>query len=323
MSTTAGGPVARVSFSRRLSLRAVWLGAAACALLVVTGAFWLRGPTVSAARPPLSGHVLIGAGDICVGYDIEKAEATAALIEARPRDAVFTLGDNSNEAGTAEQYADCYGATWGPFLYRTHATAGNHDYITAGGNPYFSYFGAAAGPRRTGYYSYDMTDDWHVVVLNSQCSEVGGCGPGSPQETFLRDDLDANPAKHIIAMWHIPTFSSGAVGNNPSFTAWWNDLYRAHADIILNGHDHDYERFGLQSPAAVADAGGIREFVVGTGGAKPGGFARDKVRANSELRSRVKYGVLELTLNSHSYDWRFLPVGGGAAVDSGTQPTHS
>jgi acid phosphatase type 7 len=301
--------------------RVVALAAGGIVLMLTVTGLWFRTPSASAARPSVSGHLLIGAGDICVGYDIEKARATAALIEARPHDTVFTLGDNSNEGGTASQYADCYGATWGSFLYRTHATAGNHDYRTAKGAPYYAYFGAAAGPSRRGYYSYDPAPNWHVVVLNSECSQVGGCGPGSPQETFLRDDLAANPGKHVIAMWHIPYFSSGAVGNNAAFTSWWNDLYRAHADIVLSGHDHDYERFGLQSPAAVADAGGIREFVVGTGGAKRAGFV--KVRANSEVRRSSSYGVLELTLNSASYDWQFLPIGGGAAMDSGTQPTHS
>jgi hypothetical protein len=235
---------------------------------------------------------------------------------------VFTLGDNSNESGTAAEYANCYAKTWGAFLNRTHAAAGNHDYMTAGAGPYYAYFGAAAGPAGKGYYSYNLVNNWHVVVLNAMCSEVRGCGVGSPQETFLKNDLAANPGKHIIAMWHIPTFSSGSAhGNNGSYAAFWNDLFAAHADIVMDGHDHDYERFALQSPSGSADPDGIREFVVGTGGAGQRSFGT--IRANSQVRSTGTFGVLELTLNAHSYSWRFIPVAGKTFTDSGTQATHS
>jgi cell division septation protein DedD len=282
-------------------------------------------PTASptATIPPTAGSpVLIGAGDICITSVIQNARATAALITARPSDAVFTLGDNSNETGTATQYANCYAPTWGAFLGRTHATVGNHDYMTSGAAPYYSYFGAAAGPAGKGYYSYNLANNWHVIVLNSECSEVGGCGAGSPEETFLRNDLAANSGKHILAMWHIPRFSSGSAhGDNPTYTAWWQDLYNAHADIVLDGHDHDYERFALQNPDGVADPNGIREFVVGTGGAGQRSFGT--IRANSQVRSTGTFGVLQLTLGLHSYSWQFIPVAGKTFTDSGTQPTHS
>jgi hypothetical protein len=285
------------------------------------------GTTASASESP----VLIGAGDICVTPSIADAGATAALISARPNDSVFTIGDNSNEGGTADQYANCYGTTWGAFLDRTHATVGNHDYLSWGAGPpcnyaywagpYYCYFGAAAGPPGKGYYSYNLANNWHVIVLNGMCSEVGGCGVGSVQETFLETDLAVNAGKHIIAMWHQPLFSSGVIGNNPDYTAWWQDLYAAHADIVLNGHDHEYERFDLQSPTGQADPDGIREFIVGTGGATPSGLGT--LRANSQVRNSGTFGVLELTLGAHDYSWQFIPVAGQTFSDSGTQATHS
>ncbi len=276
----------------------------------------------SATPPSIGDPILIGAGDICVTSVIKNAQATAALITARPNDIVFTLGDNSNESGTAAQYANCYATTWGAFLNRTRATVGNHDYMTSGAAPYYSYFGAAAGPAGKGYYSYSLANNWHVIVLNAMCSSVGGCGVGSAQETFLRNDLAANAGKHVIAMWHIPSFSSGGThGNNSNYAAWWQDLYAAHADLVLDGHDHDYERFALQSPSAQADPNGIREFVVGTGGA--GQRPMGTIRANSQVRSTGTFGVLELTLGAHSYSWQFIPVAGQTFTDSGMQATHS
>ncbi len=271
--------------------------------------------------PPAQGDpVLIGAGDICVTSIIGNAAATARLIEARPGARVFTLGDNSNETGTASQYTSCYAKTWGAFLDRTRATIGNHDCMTAGCAPYYAYFGSAAGPAGKGYYSYDLANNWHVIVLNTQGLEVGGTGAGSPQETWLRADLAASAGKHIIAMWHIPVFTSGLLSRS-AYDIWWQDLYAAHADLILDGHDHLYERFALQSPAGKADPKGIREFIVGTGGAPPQVFGA--TAANSEVRHAGTFGVLELTLHAHSYSWRFLPAAGGTFTDSGTQATHS
>jgi hypothetical protein len=277
---------------------------------------------VGSAVPPAAGSpVLIGAGDICVTGSIANAQATAALIVARPNDIVFTAGDNSNESGSADQYANCVDKSWGVFKSRIHPVPGNHDYVTSGAGPYYSYFGAAAGPADKGYYSYDLANNWHVVALNAMCSEVGGCGDGSPQETFLRADLAANAGKHIVAIWHIPAFSSGGEhGNDATYTVWWQDLCAAHAEIVLNGHDHDYERFTPQSPSGKSDLSGIREFVVGTGGAGQRGFGT--IRANSKVRSSGTYGVLELTLGAHSYSWRFIPVSGSTFTDFGVQATH-
>ncbi len=279
-------------------------------------------PTGTAINPPANGSpVLIGAGDICITSVIAHANATADIISANPNAAVFTAGDNSNESGTASEYANCVAKTWGIFRARIRPVPGNHDYLTSGAGPYYAYFGAAAGPAGKGYYSYNLANNWHVVALNAMCSSVGGCQAGSPEETFLRKDLAANAGKHVIAIWHIPSFSSGREhGNNASYLAWWQDLYAAHADIVIDGHDHDYERFGLQSPAGKADPNGIREFVVGTGGAGQRPFGT--IRANSQVRSTGTFGVLKLTLGAHSYSWRFIPITGGTFTDSGTQATH-
>jgi hypothetical protein len=265
--------------------------------------------------------VLIGAGDICVTSRISAAASTAALIRARRSAKVFTLGDNSDESGTAAQFANCYAKTWGAFLLRTRPVVGNRDYLTSGAGPYYSYFGARAGTKGKGYYSYNLGNNWHVVVLNSMCSQVKGCNAGSPQEKWLKADLAANRGKHIIAMWHDPKFSSGAHGNTSRYDAFWSDLYAAHADLILNAGDQDYERFALQSPSGRADANGIREFVVGTGGAGPRAMGR--VRANSQVRYSGALGVLQLTLGAHSYSWKFIPVAGKRFTDSGTQATHT
>jgi hypothetical protein len=278
---------------------------------------------VATPTPPAGGSpVLIGAGDICITSSIANANATAAIITANPGAVVFTAGDNSNESGTSTQYANCVAKSWGVFKSRIHPVPGNHDYMTTGAAPYYAYFGAAAGTAGKGYYSYNLANNWHVISLNAMCSDVGGCGAGSPEETFLKSDLAANAGKHIIAIWHIPSFSSGgAHGNNGSYLAWWNDLYAAHADIVLDGHDHDYERFALQSPTGTADANGIREFVVGTGGAGQRPFGT--IRANSQVRSTGTFGVLKLTLGLSSYSWQFIPIAGKTFTDSGTQATHS
>jgi hypothetical protein len=275
-------------------------------------------PTAMPAPP--GSAVLVGAGDICQVFAIANALHTATLVEALPSAGVFTLGDNSNDSGTAEQYATCYGSTWGAFKSRTRPTAGNHDYLTSAGAPYYAYFGSAAGPAGKGYYSYDLAANWHVIVLNAICAQVGGCGSGSAQESWLRADLAANPDKHVIAMWHIPRFSSGLHGGSTDYQVWWQDLYDAHAEIVLNGHDHEYERFAPQSPTGVADRSGMREFVVGTGGAALAPFLI--VKANSEVRRSGTCGVLKLTLTEHSYAWQFMPVAGSSFTDSGETATH-
>jgi hypothetical protein len=270
----------------------------------------------------LTNPVLAGAGDICVSNttSFARAQATGKLIIGMPTATVFMLGDASNEIGTADQYANCYGKTWGSFLSRTHAAVGNHDCGVPACVPYYAYFGAAAGPAGKGYYSYSLANNWHVIVLNSQCTLVGGCAAGTPQEKWLLADLAANQGKHIIAMWHIPEFGSGNhSAGTKVFLPFWRDLYAAHADLILNGHEHDYERFALQSPSGLADANGIREIVVGTGGASS--QILGQTRANSQVLRTGAFGVLVLTLQAHAYSWRFVSID-GSFTDSGTHATH-
>ena len=264
--------------------------------------------------------VLVGAGDIAWCAALEGARATASLLRRVPG-TVFTVGDMAYEDGSAAQFAQCYEPTWGREKARTRPAPGNHDYRTADAAAYFDYFGKAAGERGKGYYSYDL-GAWHLVVLNSNCEDVGGCGRGSPQLRWLLADLQLHPARCTLAYWHAPRFSSGAEhGNDLATTHFWEALYAAGAEVVLGGHDHDYERFAPQDPTGAADpVHGIREFVVGTGGASLRPFGSPI--ANSEARSSDSFGVLKLTLRTGSYDWQFIPVAGGQFADAGRGDCH-
>ena len=260
--------------------------------------------------------VMVGAGDIA---DCASSgdEATAALVAGIPG-TVFTTGDNVYDNGTSAEYATCYGPSWGQFKDRTRPAAGNHEYNTSGAAGYYGYFGAAAGDPAQGWYSYDV-GAWHVVVLNAECAQIGGCGYGSPQERWLRSDLVAHPATCTAAIWHEPRYSSGSAhGNDNSTIAFWEDLYYAGADLVINGHDHDYERFVPMNPRGAADLTyGLREFVVGTGGKDLTPFA-STIQPNSVVRDASTYGVLKLSLHDAGYDWQFVPVAGGTGfTDAG------
>lgn len=268
-----------------------------------------------------SAAILVGAGDIASCDDLAGAEATAKLIDNIPG-TVFAAGDLAYPDGSDEQFAKCYGPTWGRFKDRTRPSPGNHEYHSDGASGYVRYFGAAAGDPKKAYYSYDL-GAWHIIVLNSECKDVGGCGVGSQQEQWLRQDLSAHPAKCTLAYWHKPLFSSGAAhGNDPEVKPLWDALYAANADVVLNGHDHDYERFAPEDPSGNLDPQrGIREFVVGTGGKNSHrSFASPK--ANSEVRQADTFGVLKLTLHAASYDWEFVPEAGKTFTDFGTGMCH-
>ena len=279
---------------------------------------WPRSmPAVALSYPPTGDPVLVGAGDIANCKILSGAEATAKLIDAVPGE-VFTAGDDAMPAGTAEQFRDCYGPTWGRFKDRTRPATGNHEFQSDGAAPYFDYFGAAAGDPLSGYYSYDI-GAWHVAVLNSECEDVGGCQAGSTQEQWLRQDLQSHPAACTLAYWHKPLFSSGAAhGDDPQVKPLWDDLYAARATLVINGHDHDYERFAPQDPDGRSDpAHGIREFVVGTGGNHERLFAAAP-QPNSQVRMTGTFGVIKLTLHPRSYDWEFIPEAGKSFHDSGS-----
>ena len=277
-------------------------------------------PTSQPSNQPIpqpSDPILVGAGDIAV-CSAKGDEATAQLLD-NIDGIVFTLGDNVYPNGSPEQFRDCYAPSWGRHRARTYPAPGNHDYNTGGAKGYYDLFGARAGEPDKGYYSYNV-GAWHIIVLNSEIET----GEDSAQVQWLRDDLAQHPAKCTLAMFHRPLFSSGPHGRDGSgekTRALWDVLYEYNADVILNGHDHDYERFAPQDPHGNADAArGIRQFVVGTGGAAPYPFG--EIKPNSEARRTGHLGVMKLTLHATSFSWEFIPVMGALFGDSGQGECH-
>ncbi|MEJ2559487.1 MAG: Ig-like domain-containing protein, partial [Anaerolineae bacterium] len=267
-----------------------------------------------------SPSVLIGAGDIAQCSRSNLGEETAQLLD-NIAGTVITLGDNVYPDGTESQFSDCYDPTWGRHKARIRPAPGNHDYHIPDAEGYFSYFGPAAGKIGEGYYSYDL-GGWHIIVLNSECDQVGGCESNSPQSQWLQADLAANPSTCTLAYWHKPRFSSSSKhGSDTQFQDFWQLLYDAGADIVLGSHDHSYERFAPQDPNGLADPQrGLREFVVGTGGAGLHPFGPPE--ANSEVREDITHGVLKLTLHPTSYDWEFVPIAGQNFTDAGSGLCH-
>lgn len=291
----------------RTSITAIRRLTAAAALAVA--AFAERSFTTQAPVPDGS-VVFIGAGDIANCDLINGARATASLLDGL-EGTVFTLGDHAYPRGTDGEFRKCYEPTWGRHKARTRPTLGNHDYLTGRGRPYFEYFGEAAGPKRRGYYSFDL-GAWHILSLNSVEPAIK-----SAQMSWLRDDLAAHPTDCTLAYWHVPVFSSGPHGNDPAMRDVWKVLYDAGTDLVLNGHDHLYERFAPQDDKGKADPDrGIREFIVGTGGG--GVYKMGPVAKNSEVRDNTAYGILKLTLSPGRYAWEFVPAAGGRFHDSGT-----
>jgi hypothetical protein len=263
--------------------------------------------------------ILAGAGDIADCKDLSGAEATAKLLD-HVAGTVMAVGDLAYPDGTKENFA-CYDKTWGRARSRTRPAPGNHEFHSSGATPYFEYFGAVAGDPKTGYYSYEL-GMWHIIVLNSECVAAGGCEAGSPQDKWLHADLAAHPAACTLAYWHKPLFSSGgAHGNDLTVKPLFQALYEGNADVVVNGHDHDYERFAPQDPEGSPDSHrGIREFVAGTGGKNLRPFGAPK--PNSELRDATAFGILKLTLKPHSYEWQFIPEAGKSFTDSGSGNCH-
>jgi len=259
--------------------------------------------------------VVVVAGDIA--DDGSGDTGTARVVQSIDPDVVLTAGDNAYPDGALSDYRSWYDPTWGAFKVKTRPSPGNHDYHTSGAPGYFDYFngvGAQTGPagdRGKGYYSFDL-GSWHLIALNNYVP----MSAGSAQETWLKADLAAHPGC-TLAYWHEPRFTSGAEhADNTSTGPLWNDLYAAGADVVLNGHNHQYERFARQDPQGNADpAKGIREFVAGTGGTALYSFGT--IQPNSEVRDDTSHGVLKLTLHASSYEWRFVPSD-GALADSGS-----
>ncbi len=275
-------------------------------------------PTPTPTPPPSGDPVVAAAGDIA--DDGTGDTGTANLILGMNPDRVVTMGDNAYDDGTLAEYNAFYDPTWGQFKAKTRPTPGNHEYHTTGASGYFDYFNGVgvntgpAGTRGQGYYSFDV-GAWHLIALNNYVSHSAS----STQVTWLKNDLAANAGKCTIAYWHAPLFTSTSEhGPDSSVKPYWDALYAAGADVVLNGHNHHYERFARQNPTGQVDTiKGIREFVVGTGGTVLY-QAFSSVAANSDVRSGASRGVLKLTLHAGSYDWRFEKSDGSFAGDSGS-----
>jgi acid phosphatase type 7 len=278
--------------------------------------------TAPATASPSAGQrstTLLAAGDIA-SCASDGDEQTAALLDSRPG-TVLTLGDTVYDDGSADEFERCYLPSWGRFRHRTYPAPGNHDYQTFEAMGYYGFFGPRAGQPGKGWYSFDR-GRWHLIALNSNCDEVGGCPPGSEQERWLRGDLAAHPARCTLAFWHHPRFSSGTThGSDPAVGGLWLALYEAGADVVLVGHEHNYERFAPLDPLGGVDpARGVREFVVGTGGKSHYPFGSPL--PGSEARNSDSFGVLQLQLRRTGYSWRFLPAQGGSFQDSGSASCH-
>jgi hypothetical protein len=268
--------------------------------------------------PPAAGVVLVGAGDIA-DCGSTGDSATANVIDDIAG-TVFTLGDNAYENGTLMEFNTCYGPTWGRFKSRTHPAPGNHEYNTPNAAGYFDYFGARAGDPDEGWYAYNL-GTWRIYALNSNCSEIGGCGAGSAQVAWLKADLLAHPHQCTLAYWHHPRFSSGPHGNNAATDGLWDALYAADAEIVLSGHDHDYERFApMSGNGSVNAARGMVEFVVGTGGREHYAFL--SILPTSRARNSTAWGVLKLTLSPGSWTSRFVPIAGRTYSDTASGTCH-
>lgn len=248
------------------------------------------------------------------------AAGTAALINTRlatDKDAaVLTLGDHTYPNGQPAEFTDCYAPTWGQFKSRTFPAPGNHEYYTPNAPGYYDYFGAAAGPDRRGYYSFDL-GTWHIISLNSYLQPQ----QHAAQLNWLKADLERHKTHCTLAFWHHPVYSSGGHGNTPRMGDIWKALYEANVDVVLAAHEHNYERFAPQGPTGDQDpVRGIRQFVVGTGGAQltPLWFSKP----NSEIADNSVHGVLKMVLKETGYEWEFLPVEAGRFTDRGATLCH-
>jgi acid phosphatase type 7 len=267
--------------------------------------------------PAVADEVVVGAGDIAL-CSLTNDEKTANLLDSIPG-TVITLGDNVYPSGTADQFARCYGPSWGRHKARTKPAIGNHEYATPGALGYLGYFGV------TKNYSFDL-GEWHLISLDSNCqlAENGGsCAPNSPTMMWLKADLAAHPNKCTLVYFHHPRWSSGLDhGSTIRLTGAWKIMYNANVDLVLSGHSHDYERFApLDGNGAIDNIRGIRSFVVATGGAAQKGFQATPL-IGSEVRQAGTYGVIKLTLGSGTYTWDFVPISSQSFTDHGTGICH-
>ena len=330
MTGRRSGPT-RSYVSRALLAAAATLAVLAALTYAPTGST----PLSPAPAEAVDEVVVVAAGDVaCRPGGIVSSTAcqhpqTASLVSSLNPVAVFPLGDTQYDSGTTAEYQGAYEPTWGAFKSKSRPAVGNHEYMTTGASGYFGYFGSNAGDPAKGYYSYNVTNPtgtvrWHIVSLNTECAQIGGCGAGSPQETWLKADLAANRNVCTLAYAHRPRFSSGdTVGSSSSLSALWNALYNAGADLFLTGHAHHYERFLPQTSSGTVDtAKGLTEFILGTGGKNFQRLVATPV-ANSVVRNNNTFGVLKLTLRASSYEFTFLPIAGSTFTDTGTGTCHN
>ena len=319
--------------ARTLLPAALFRAVAVAAILAasLTASATTARPVVAASDP-----VIAAAGDIAcdptnsrfndgqgVGTTCRQLVVSNILVNGKFA-AVLALGDTQYNCGGYAAFLQSYALSWGRVKSITHPTIGNHEYLTTNGTGcttananaagYFQYFGAAAGSATKSYYSFNV-GAWHLISLNSSCGQAGGCSATSPQGKWLAADLAAHKTVCTLAFWHIPLFSSGGRAN-ASTRPLWQILQNAHADVVLDGHDHIYERFAPQTAAGVASSTGIREFTAGTGGADHGTLLTT-LAANSAVTNITSFGVLELTLHATSYSWKFVPAT-GSFTDSGS-----
>jgi hypothetical protein len=303
-----------------------------------TAPIWFDDISLSVASGDV---VLAGAGDISCDpaktppstTTCQQGPTSDALLGINPA-VVFTLGDNQYENGQLANFNAYYDPSWGRLKAKTRPAIGNHEYNVSP-RGYFDYFngvGNATGPagdRTKGYYSYDA-GAWHILVLNSNCNKITGttngadCAVGSTQYSWLQNDLATHPNLCTLAYWHHPLFTTGSHYQDADLQyvkPLFQLLYNNNADLVLNGHDHNYQRWTPQDPNGNRDtARGIREIVVGTGGRDLDGFPISS--ANVEARDRNTFGVIKLTLHASSYDWKFVPEAGQTWTDSGSTNCH-
>lgn len=265
-----------------------------------------------------TGIPLLAVGDIgdCT---TSRDEKVAAVVRARVGK-VALLGDIAYETGSLQEYNNCFDPAWGSMFARLRPATGNHDYYTPAAAGYFGYFGEKAGTAAKGWYAYDVGPHWRAIVLNSNCTSVGGCTPDSAQGTFLASEIAKAKAadRHILAYWHAPRYSSGRHGPSLSMKPFFRMLYRGRAALVLGGHDHSYERFAPQNAFGQRRAAGVQQFVVGTGGRHLYPFDRAR-HPNTVARNARTFGVLRLVLRPNSYSWKFIRAAGGTFTDSGTR----
>lgn len=281
--------------------------------------------SVKQLHPDSRDPVVIAAGDIsCASGESTNDECnqdlTARLVEAVNPDAVLTLGDLQYPTGEYKNFTSYFDKTWGRFKNKIRPAVGNHEYSDPGAKGYFKYFETAAGSPEQGYYSFNLGPNWHLISINSNCPEAGGCEENSPQYNWLKHDLEASSAPCTLVYWHHPRFSSGLHGNNRFMEDIFSLIYKHNVELVLSGHDHDYERFAKTNPSGQKDDNGIRSFVVGTGGRNLYRFlSKPEI---SEVRQNKEFGVLKLVLHENSYTWEFQSIKQDGFKDSGEDFCH-